>query len=300
MVSNRVEMKQDETAASRSRKRYRSRRIAQQNKSIPLLTRLILPFGPVSSRGISRASCCTFRSRAQPIFGDYSVSHPVSNLFSSRPASSKHTKREEEIPLQGTGLAKHSHPITTSNGTVGIGSVNATAGTTLDHLVAGSGNSIRLVGIGGMLGGWSTCGRSIGTGTTWLLLLVLGWLLTCGLGNGLGILLVLVDSPVKDIVILEALTNEEITEDLSEVGVIRLVVETKRTSVVEVDGELVGEATAEDLSWGGHLLLHDSVILLLLGGSLQSLPRKGATAEVEHNVTKRLHVITTRLLYKDC
>jgi hypothetical protein len=99
---------------------------------------------------------------------------------------------------------------------------------------------------------------------------------------------------------LEALTNEEITEDLSEVGVIRLVVETKRTSVVEVDGELVGEATAEDLSWGGHLLLHDSVILLLLGGSLQSLPRKGATAEVEHNVTKRLHVITTRLLYKDC
>lgn len=136
-----------------------------------------------------------------------------------------------------------------------------------------------------MLRGWSTGGSSISTGTG-LLILILGGLLSSSLGNGLGVLLVLVHSPVEDIVVLETLTNEKITEDLSEVRVIRLVVEAERTSVVEVDGKLVGEATAEHLSWGGHLLLHDAVILLLLGSSLQALPWKGATAEVKHNVSE--------------
>lgn len=92
---------------SKVRRRYRSRRFAQRkNKSIPLLTRLILSLGPVRSRGISSTSCCTFGGRAQPICGDYSVSHPVSNLFSPRPASSKHTNAKRDIPLQGTGLAR--------------------------------------------------------------------------------------------------------------------------------------------------------------------------------------------------
>src|SRR6187402_2604907 len=79
--------------------RNRSRRVAQGNESIPLLSSLFLSLRPVRTRGISRTRCCTFRGRAQPIFGDYSVSHPVSILFSSRPASSKHTKREEENSL---------------------------------------------------------------------------------------------------------------------------------------------------------------------------------------------------------
>jgi hypothetical protein len=205
-----------------------------------------------------------------------------------------HTKREDENPLRETGLARHSHPITTSNGSVGFGSVNT--GTTFNDLAAGSGNGTWLGSTGSMLRGWSTSGSSIGTGTAWLLLLVLGGLLTGSLGNGLSILLVLVDSPIEDIVVLETLTNEEITEDLSKVGVVRLVIESERASIVEVDGELVGEAAAEDFSWGGHLLLHDAVILLLLGSSLQALPRKGAPAEVEHNVSERLHIITTGLL----
>ena len=150
-----------------------------------------------------------------------------------------------------------------------------------------------------MLRGWSTSGSSVSTGTAWLLLLVLGGCLSGGLGNGLGILLVFVHGPIKDIVILETLTNEEITEDLSEVRVVRLVIETKGASVVEVDSKLVGEATAEDFSGSCHLLLHDAVILLLLGRSLQALPRKGATAEVEHNVSERLHIIATGLLCRD-
>jgi hypothetical protein len=116
------------------------------------------------------------------------------------------------------------------------------------------------------------------------------------LGNGLGVLLVLVHSPVEDVVVLEALADKEITEDLAEVGVVGLIVEAKRAGVVEVDGELIGEATAEDLGGCGHLLLHDAVVLLLLGRRLQALPRETATAEVEHDVTEGLHVITTRLL----
>jgi hypothetical protein len=116
------------------------------------------------------------------------------------------------------------------------------------------------------------------------------------LSDGLGVLLVLVHSPVEDVVVLEALTDEEITEDLAEVGVVGLVVEAERAGVVEVDGELVGEATAEDLGGSGHLLLHDAVVLLLLSGRLETLPREAATAEVEHDVAEGLHVITTRLL----
>ena len=95
-----------------------------------------------------------------------------------------------------------------------------------------------------MLRGGPTGSGSIGTGASGLLVIILGGLLTGGLGNGLGILLVLVDGPIKDIVILEALTNEEITEDLSEVGVIRLVIKAEGASVVEVDGKLVREASA--------------------------------------------------------
>lgn len=129
-----------------------------------------------------------------------------------------------------------------------------------------------------------------------LLLLIRGSLV--GLGNSLGVLLVLVHGPIENIVVLETLADKEIAEDLAEVGIVWLVVEAKGTGVVEVDGELIWESTAEDLGWGGHLLLHDAVILLLLGGSLESLPWEGATAEVKHDISEGLHVVTTRLLYK--
>lgn len=118
-------------------------------------------------------------------------------------------------------------------------------------------------------------------------------------GNCLGVLLVLVDGPVEDIVVLEALADEQVAEDLAQVRVIRLVVEAERAGVVEVDGELVGEAAAEDLGGSGHLLLHDAVVLLLLSRRLKALPRKATTAEVEHDISERLHVVTTRLLCED-
>jgi hypothetical protein len=138
------------------------------------------------------------------------------------------------------------------------------------------------------LGGAGSCG--VGALFTLLGLLLLS------LSNGLGILLVLVDGPVEDVVVLEALTDEQITEDLAEVRVVGLVVEAEGSSVVEVDGKFVGESTAENLGRCGHLLLHDAVVLLLLGGSLETLPWKRATAEVEHDISERLHVVTARLL----
>jgi hypothetical protein len=203
------------------------------------------------------------------------------------------------LTREETGLTRHSHPITTSNCPVGIGSIDTASGA-LNHLVAWSGNAVGLVSAGRMLRGGSPTSSGVDPGSTSrLFLLILRRLLTSSLGDGLGILLVLVHSPVEDVVVLETLTDEEITEDLSQVRVVGLVVKAEGTSVVEVDGELVGESTAEDLGRGGHLLLHDSVVLLLLGSSLQTLPGKGSTAEVEHNVSKGLHVITARLLWEE-
>ena len=127
------------------------------------------------------------------------------------------------------------------------------------------------------------------------LVVFLALALVGSLGDGLGVLLVLVDGPVEHVVVLEAFTDEEVAENLAEVRVVGLVIEAEGTGVVEVDGELVGEATAEDLGGSRHLLLHDAVVFLLLGGCLKTLPGEGAAAEVEHDIAKRLHVITAGL-----
>jgi hypothetical protein len=149
--------------------------------------------------------------------------------------------------------------------------------------------------IGDGTSGLSGSGSS--TGATSLLFGFLSLGLVGGsLSDGLSILLILVDGPVEDVVVLETLTNEEVAEDFTKVRVVGLVVEAKRAGVVEVDGEFVGEATTENLGGSGHLLLHDTVVLLLLSGSLQTLPGQRATAEVKHHVTQGLHVVTTRLL----
>jgi len=104
------------------------------------------------------------------------------------------------------------------------------------------------------------------------------------------------DRPVEDVVVLEALTNKQVTEELAKVRVIRLVIEAKSTSVVQEDAEFAREATAKNIGGCSHLLFHDSVILLLLGSGLESLPREGATQEVHEYVCERLEVVTTGLL----
>jgi hypothetical protein len=186
------------------------------------------------------------------------------------------------------GFTYNSHPVASTNGAVGVGSVNASARTSLEHLAASAGDG---VGLSSRLAGGSGVGAA---GTS--LLVVLGVGLASSLGNSLSVLLIFVDGPVEDVVVLETLTNEEVSEDLTEVAVIGLVIEAEGSSIVQVDGKLVREATAKDLGRCGHLLLHDAVVLLLLGSSLQTLPGKGATAEVEHDVAQRLHIVTSRLL----
>jgi hypothetical protein len=67
-------------------------------------------------------------------------------------------------------------------------------------------------------------------------------------GSGLAL-----DRPVKDVIVLESLTNKEVSEELSEVRVVGLVVESKGSTVVQVDGEFVGESSAQDLGSSSHL-----------------------------------------------
>ena len=85
--------------------------------------------------------------------------------------------------------------------------------------------------------------RTLTMSSTGWLLLFLYCSLSGGLLNSLCILLILVDSPIKDIIVLEPFTNKEITEDLAEVRIVGLVIKAKGASIVEVDGELVGEAS---------------------------------------------------------
>ena len=80
------------------------------------------------------------------------------------------------------------------------------------------------------------------------------------------------DAPVEDVVVLVSFVDEGIPEELPQVGVVRLVVEPQGLSIVQEDGELVGEATKEKIGGRGHLLLYDPIILLLLGSGLESLP----------------------------
>lgn len=114
---------------------------------------------------------------------------------------------------------------------------------------------------------------------------------------GLGLLAsTLLHTPVEDVVVLEPFPNKQVSEEFSQVRVVGLVVEAKGAAAVEVDCHLRGESTAEELGWCGHLLLHDAVVLLLLGGRLESLPRQRSTQEVHENVAEGLEVISSRLL----
>lgn len=200
------------------------------------------------------------------------------------------TQREKDSLRAVLNQGKqNSHPIASTDSSASIRGINTSARTPLKHLASRAGDGARLSG-----SRRSGNSRVHARSTSLFVILRVG--LTSSLGNSLSILLVLVNSPVEDVIILEALADKEITEDLAEIAVVGLVVEAQRSSVVEVDGELVGESAAKDLSRGGHLLLHNTIVLLLLSGSLKALPRKRAAAEVEHNVAQRLHVVTARLL----
>lgn len=103
-------------------------------------------------------------------------------------------------------------------------------------------------------------------------------------------------APVEDVVVLVALSNKEVAEELAKVRVIRFVVKAKGSSIVQKYPKLVRETTAKEVCRSGHLFLHDAVVFLLLGGSLKALPRKSTTKEVHENISERFEIVPTSLL----
>jgi hypothetical protein len=125
-------------------------------------------------------------------------------------------------------LDGHSHPVASTDGAVGV------RGLAGNLLPGPAGERLGLLaGTRGVLGVLSSRGRVAG-----------------GLLDRLGVLLVLVDGPVENVVVLEALAHEQVAEDLAQVAVVRLVVEAERARVVQIDGELVGETAAEHVGGG--------------------------------------------------
>lgn len=51
------------------------------------------------------------------------------------------------------------------------------------------------------------------------------------------------DCPIEDVVVLESFTDKEIAEEFAQVGVVRLIIETQRTSIIQEDGEFIGKST---------------------------------------------------------
>jgi len=85
--------------------------------------------------------------------------------------------------------------------------------------------------------------------------------------------LLLQHRPIEGVVILVIEGPKEDPEQLAKVHVVRSLLEPKTAAVVEVHGKLGGVALAENFNWGRHLLLTNLLVLLLLGGSLETLPR---------------------------
>ena len=119
--------------------------------------------------------------------------------------------------------------------------------------------------------------------------------------------LLLQHRPVEGVVVLVVERPEEDPVELAEVHVVRRLLEPQAAAVVEVHGELCGEALAQHLcilysqkmkadlivlpimrrarlylNRRRHLLLADLLILLLLGGRLQTLPWKRTPIDVHY------------------
>ena len=59
------------------------------------------------------------------------------------------------------------------------------------------------------------------------------------------------------------------------VPVIWFLLKSEGPAVVEVSGKFAGRPLAQDVDGGGHFLLRDPLVLLLLSGGPQSLPWEG-------------------------
>jgi hypothetical protein len=85
--------------------------------------------------------------------------------------------------------------------------------------------------------------------------------------------------------------NEKVMEELVQVRIVRFVVESECMSVVEEDTKFIGETTAKDISEGG-LLLHNVIVLLLLGNSFEFLQWEGTAEEVHQHVGRGFEIVS--------
>mmetsp|Transcript_45656 Transcript_45656/g.128936 ORF Transcript_45656/g.128936 Transcript_45656/m.128936 type:complete len:285 (-) Transcript_45656:452-1306(-) len=109
------------------------------------------------------------------------------------------------------------------------------------------------------------------------------------------VVLVVEYGPVEDEVVLVSLPEEEVLEEAAQVGVVRAVLKAQAAAVVQIRHELEWEVFAEYFDGRGHFLLHDLLVLLLLGVGLEPLPRQTPTVEVHQHVTQRLQIVASRL-----
>jgi hypothetical protein len=118
--------------------------------------------------------------------------------------------------------------------------------------------------------------------------------------------------PIVDAIFLLARILESLSKELAEVVVVWLVFESEVSDVAEVlveffcricqswsrkrTGLLAWESLAQILNGSGLLLLANLLVLLLVGGSLESLPGQASAQKVHENMAQRLQVVSSRLL----
>lgn len=78
--------------------------------------------------------------------------------------------------------------------------------------------------------------------------------------------------PVEDVVVGKTLTVEQIPQKLPEVRIVRFLVETESSAVIEVCCKFSRISSTQFLDRSGHLLFTDPFVLLAFCCSTKSLP----------------------------
>ena len=125
-----------------------------------------------------------------------------------------------------------------------------------------------------------------------VLLIVFLWLLTLARLEGCGWVLFL-DHPVENEIVLVSHAIEEILEELAEVANIGLLLELETAAVVHVNGEFFRISLCQGLDRSRKFLVSDLLVLLFLGLSRETLPRKAASAEVHKHESERLKIVSS-------
>jgi len=107
--------------------------------------------------------------------------------------------------------------------------------------------------------------------------------------------LVVEDGPIEDEVILVALSEKQVLQQPTQVGIIRPVLEAQTSAIVQVCHKINWEMLAQNLHRCRHLLLHDFLVLLLLRIRPQALPWQAAAVEIHQNVADSLQIVTATL-----